>query len=134
MIELVTSVSLWELVKHAGTWVSNLKRAKQSRKLESTAALRKVVISSRKTAIYIRKQKQNPIRDIDAEGELSLLWTELSFELKDLKLDKLSERCFIKGKQWENPELADLLLLDKSDHSLEKIERIATQLLEEIEK
>lgn len=133
VIDVVTSVSLWELIKHVMSWLSNLKRANESRKKESISALRKVVLASRKTAVYIRKLNQDKVRNIDEEGELSLLWTELGFELEDLGLSKLSERCYLKGKHWENPETKNTKLLEKGDLSLDKIEAMATQLIREIQ-
>ena len=133
MIDVVTSVSLWELIKHAKSWVSNLRRAKESRKKESIGALRKVVLASRKTAVYIRKLNQSETRNIDEEGEISLLWTELGFELEDLKLNKLAERCYLKGKYWEDPDKEQSVLLDKGDMSLEKIEEMASTLIKEVQ-
>ncbi len=133
MLEVVTSISLWELTKHTASWVSNLKRAKDERKKESVNALRKVVTASRRTSIYLRKLQKNKERSIDEEGELSLLWTELGFELQDLGLTKLSKRCSIKGKHWEYPEKSDPKLLAKADVSLERMEELATQMLAEIE-
>lgn len=133
MLEVVTSISLWELIKHTASWLSNLKRAKGERKKESINALRKVVTASRRTSIYLRKLHSNSERSIDEEGELSILWTELGFELKDLGLEKLSQRCSIKGKHWEDPEKSDQKLLSKADVSLERMEELATKLLTEIE-
>ena len=133
MFEVITSISLWELTKHAASWLSNLKRAKNTRKKESIVALRKVVIASRKTSIYLRKLKENNKRSIGDEGELSLLWTELGFELKDLGLKKLSERCSFAGKHWEDPEKSDPNLLEKADVGLERMEMLAQQMLDDIE-
>ncbi len=133
MFEVITSISLWELSKHSVAWLSNLKRAKKERKKESVNALRKVVIASRKTSIYLRKLKESNKRSISEEGELSLLWTELGFELKDLGLKKLSERCSFTGKHWEDPEKSDPVLLEKADVSLERMEHLAPQMLDEIE-
>ena len=134
MLEVITSISLWELTKHTASWLSNLKRAKKERRKESVTALRKVVIASRKTSIYLRKLKESGTRSIDEEGELSLLWTALGFELKDLGLQKLSERCSLAGKHWEDPEKSDTVLLQKADASLERLELLAQELLDEIEK
>lgn len=133
MFEVITSISLWELTKHAATWLSNLTRAKKERKKESVKALRKVVIASRKTSIYLRQLKENGTRSIGEEGDLSLLWTELGFELKDLGLQKLSERCSFTGKHWEDPEKSNPGLLEKADVGLERMEQLAQQMLDEIE-
>lgn len=133
MFEVITSISLWELTKHTASWLSNLSRAKKARKKESVKALRKVVIASRKTSIYLRKLKEGSKRSVAEEGELSLLWTELGFELKDLGLQKLSDRCALTGKQWQDPDKADPALLEKADSGLERLERNALQMLEEID-
>lgn len=132
MIEVVTTVSLWELTKHAGTWIANLKRAKDERKKQSVAALRKVVTSSRQTAIYFRQFQETGERSLQKEGELSLLWTELGFELEDLGVKKLAKRCQIKGKHWENPKNSDKEYMKKADVSLDRMERIAREVLQEI--
>lgn len=132
MIEVVTAISLWELTKHAGTWIVNLKRAKDERKKQSIAALRKVVTSSRKTAIYLRQLQETGERSLQKEGELSLLWTELGFELEELGVNKLAKRCQIKGKHWENPKNSDKEYMKKADVSLERMERIAREVLKEI--
>ncbi len=133
MFEVITSISLWELTKHTASWLSNLTRAKKERKRQSVKALRKVVIASRKTSNYLRTLQAKNTPSIAEEGELSLLWTELGFELQDLGLNKLAERCSIKGKHWENPEKSDPQLLAKTDISLERLELLAEQLLSEIE-
>jgi hypothetical protein len=133
MFEVITSISLWELTKHAAAWLSNLSRAKKERKKESVKALRKVVIASRKTSIYLRGLKEKNARSISAEGELSLLWTELGFELKDLGLQKLSDRCSLTGKHWEDPEKSNPDLLEKADAGLERMEQLAQQMLDEMD-
>jgi len=80
--------------------LGNLKRAKDKRKKESIEALRKVVIAARKTSVYMRQVQETGNRSHDTEAELAVLWTELSFALQDLGVDKLAKRCYIKGKQW----------------------------------
>jgi len=134
MFEVVTAISLWELVKHTGTWVTNLKRAKDSRKKESVDALRKVVIAARQTAVYMRQLKDTGEKSHKTESELSVLWTELGFALEDLGIDKLAKRCRITGKHWADPEKMDQEYLDKADVGLEKMERLANEVLQEINK
>ncbi len=132
MIEIITAISLWELIKHTSAWVTNLKRAKETRKQQSVNALRKVVIAAQKTAIYMRLLQEGGKQSLEAEAELATLWTELSFALQDLGIDKLAKRCLIKGKQWANPTQLDKAFLDKADVGLEKMEQLANQLLSEI--
>ena len=132
MIEVVTAISLWELVKHTGSWVVNLKRAKDSRKKESVKALRKVVIAARKTSVYMRQLKDTGQRSHQVESDLSILWTELGYELDDLGISKLAKRCRIKGKHWENPGESDIEYLEKADVGLEKMEKLANEVLREI--
>ena len=134
MIEIITSISLWELVKHTFIWIRNLKRAKAKRKKESVEALRKVIIAARKTAIYVRQLKDSGTRSHEKESELSILWTELGFALEDLGIRKLAERCKIKGRHWSYPEDFDKDYLMKANVGLEKMEQLATELLSEINK
>ncbi len=132
MLELITSVSLWDLVKHAGIWISNLKRAKGERKKDSIEALRRVIIVARKTSVYVRQLNDSGTRTHDKEAELSLLWTELGFSLEDLGIKKLAKRCNLKGKHWSDPELFSREHLNKTDVGLEKMEQIASAILDEI--
>ncbi|PKI07696.1 hypothetical protein CXF78_04175 [Shewanella sp. 11B5] len=132
MIEVVTTISLWELIKHAGSWVSNLKRANDDRKKASMDALQKVVEASRKTGIYLREVEETGQINREKEGELSMLWTELGFLLERLKLEKLAEKCHIKGKHWENPVKSDKDMLSKADVGLEKVEKMALEILRDL--
>ena len=132
MFEVVTAISLWELVKHTGSWVTNLKRAKDARKKESVEALRKVVIAARQTSVYMRHLRDTGKRSHQKESELSMLWTELGFALEDLGISKLSKRCQIKGKHWADPEKTDREYLEKADVGLEKMEQLANEVLREI--
>lgn len=133
MIEILSGISLWELVKHAGSWVSNLKRAKNTRKQASIDALRKVVIAARKTSVYMRQLQETGKQSHETETELAVLWTELGFALEDLGVTKLAKRCYIKGKQWADPSQFDQDFLEKADVGLEKMEQLATQVLGEIQ-
>ncbi len=132
MIEILSEISLWELIKHAGRWVSNLKRAKDDRKKESVAALRKVIVAARRTAVYMRQLKETGKKSHRTEAELSVLWTELGFALEDLGIDKLAKRCRIKGMQWARPEKMDKKFLEKADVGLERMEQLANEVLREI--
>lgn len=132
MIEVVTEISLWELVKHSGSWVANLKRAKDARKKESIDALRRVVIAARKTSVYMRQLEETGEKSHQSEAELSVLWTELGFALEDLDIRKLAKRCRIKGKHWEHPGKMDKDYLKKADVSLVRMEQIANEVLREI--
>ncbi len=132
MVDIVTSVSLWELVKHAMTWVVNLKRASNDRKLQSVDALRKVIIAAQRTSVYLRQIKDTGIKSHQMEAELSVLWTELSFKLEDLGIESLAKRCRIKGKHWTNPDAMDGNELEKSDVGLEKMEQLANEILRDV--
>jgi len=132
MIEVVTAISLWELVKHTGSWVVNLRRAKDSRKKESMDALRKVVLAARKTSVYMRQLQDTEKHCHQSETELSLLWTELGYALSDLGIEKLSKRCLVVGKHWADPAKMEKLFLEKADVGLERMEQLANQLLKEI--
>lgn len=132
MIEVVTTISMWELIKHAGIWLRNLKNANEARKKESVKALRKVVISARKTAVYMRQLNDTGTRSHQSESEISMLWTELGFTLYDLGIIKLSKRCQIKGKYWADPTKTDKKILEKADVGLERMEQLANEVLRQI--
>ncbi len=132
MIEILTGISLWELVKHAGNWLANLKRARGARKKESIDALRKVVIAARKTSVYMRHMNATGSQSAGTEAELAVLWTELSFALQDLGVDKLAKRCHIQGRQWADPGHMDKAYMEKADIGLARMEQLANQLLAEI--
>lgn len=134
MIEVVTAISLWELVKHAGSWVANLKRANTARKQQSVEALRKVIIASQRTSVYMRQLKDTGKRSHKVESELAQLWTELGFALEDLGIDKLAKRCRITGKRWADPEKMDTAYLEKADVGLERMEQLANEVLREIKR
>lgn len=123
---------MWELVKHAGSWLNNLKRAKQARKKDSIEALRKVVLAARRTSVYMRQLNEAGARSHETEAELAVLWTDLSFALQDLGVNKLAKRCYIKGKQWADPSQMDKDYLEKADVGLEKMEQLANAVLLEL--
>ncbi len=131
MLELVSAISIWELVKHTGSWLSNLKRAKGARKQESIEALRKVILAARKTTVYMRQLKETGKACHQTEAEIALLWTELSFALDDLGIGKLAKRCRIKGRQWTDPSRLDKEFLEKADVGLERMEQLANEILRE---
>ncbi|MGB0986127.1 MAG: hypothetical protein ACPGVL_02830 [Pseudoalteromonas spongiae] len=126
----VSTKALNELFKHGSTWLVNLSRAKSARKSASVKALRKVITSSRETAVYIRQLNDtNNHRDHERERYLSMLWTELGFELEDLGINNLAKRCQIKGKHWSDPQHYHADFLQKADISLDRMERIAREVL-----
>jgi len=131
-MEALTTKVLGDLFNHGYKWLTNLRRAKTERKQESIQALRQVVTASRKTAVYIRELNDNGNRNHETETHLSLLWTELGFTLEDLGISKLAKRCQIKGKHWSDPGHYDKNFLDKADVSLDKMEKLAHELLAEI--
>lgn len=131
---IVTDIGLWELIKHLGQWLSNLNRAGEKRKQESIEALRAVILAARDTTVYVRQINDTGMQDHHEETRLSLMWTELSFRLGDLGLSKLAKRCDIKGRYWSNPDQFDTDFLNKADISLAKMEKLARQMVSEIER
>lgn len=129
MIEVLSPVALWDLIKNASRWLVNLRRASESRQEASIDALRKVVIAARKTAVYMRQLNDTSKRDYKTEADLAALWTELSFALDDLKVHKLAKRCLINGKQWADPTSMSEEFLAKADVGLDRVEQLASQLL-----
>lgn len=133
MADLLTPAAIWTLIKNASQWLVNLRRASKNRQLESIAALRKVILAARKTAVYVRQLEDTKQRHYTTEDELARLWTELSFLLEDINVSKLAKRCSINGKQWADPKSMDEDFLDKADAGLERIEQLANQLLTQLE-
>jgi hypothetical protein len=128
-MELSTDVSLWALIRHASRWLGNLRRAGQTRLSESRAALRGVIVASRRTRAYLRSVEETGRKDHKQEAELSALWSELGFALQDLGLSKLAKRCDITGRYWSDPGTFDEAFLEKADVGLERMERLALELL-----
>ena len=131
-MDILGSVSIWEILKHVRSWLANLDRASKERKQQSIRALREVVIASRETAVYIRQMQDTGSRNHETEAHLSVLWTALGFELQDIGIDKLAKRCQIKGKEWANPDHYDTDFLKKADVSLERMEKLANEILLQI--
>jgi hypothetical protein len=131
-MDVITSKILWEILKHAKSWLTNLDRASNERKEQSVRAVRNVIAALRETAVYIRSMKDTGNRNHDTEAYLSVLWTELSFSLQDIGITKLAKRCQIKGKNWANPNHYDQDFLEKADISLESMEKLANAILVQI--
>ncbi len=123
---------LRELFRHAGTWLANLRRAGRERKRQSVQALRRVITAARETAVYLRRVGDTGRRDYPTEARLAVLWTELGFALEDLGVGRLAKRCSITGKQWSRPGHYDEAFIHKADVSLERMERIAREILGEM--
>ena len=130
-MEPISSSTLYDLFRHGLQWLGNLRRARQGRIEESVQALRKVITAARETAVYLRQLKTTGKPDHQVERHLTLLWTELGFALQDLGIPKLAKRCQITGARWADPGRFDKGFLDKADVSLEKMEKLARQLLAE---
>lgn len=131
---VMTAVEWLDLLTHVKQWVSNLLRARTKRKAESKKALRSVLLAVRETEIYVRKLKEGGKKSIKAEEKLSMRWTNLSFLLEDLKLEKLAKRCEIKGRYWANPSRYDSDFLNKAGTRLPEVERVAVLALAEIDR
>lgn len=131
-MDTITAGLLWEILKHARSWLANLDRAGKERKEQSVRAVRDVITASRETAVYIRQMKETGNRCHDTEARLSVLWTELGFALQDIGINKLAKRCQIKGKHWANPNHYDQDFLQKADISLDKMEKLANEILIQI--
>jgi hypothetical protein len=129
MMEPISSNTLYGLFRHGLQWLNNLRRARKGRIEESVQALRQVITAARETAVYLRQLKETRKPDHQVERHLTLLWTELGFTLQDLGIDKLAKRCQITGARWADPGRFDKAFLEKADVSLERMERLATQLL-----
>lgn len=131
-MENISARLLWDIFKHARSWLANLHRAGDRRKQQSIQALRSIILASRETAVYMRFMNESGIRSQETESHLSLLWTDLGFALQDLGIEKLAKRCQISGKHWADPEHYDEEFIQKADISLERMEQLAKQILHEI--
>jgi len=131
-MDVITTKILWEILKHAKSWLTNLDRASNERKEQSVRAVRNVITALRETAVYIRSMKDTGNCNHDTEAHLSILWTELSFALQDIGINKLAKRCQIKGMLWANPNHYDQDFLQKADISLESMEKLANEILVQI--
>jgi hypothetical protein len=125
---------LWELFKHARSWLANLSRAGERRKRQSMEALRGIIIAARQTAVYLRRLEESGRRDHETEQGLSVRWTQLGFQLEDLGINRLAKRCQIAGKHWSDPGHYDRDFLEKADISLDRMERLATEILHQIKR
>ena len=132
LMNVITDIGLWELIRHLKRWLTNLRRAGTDRKKESTDALRAVILASRNTAVYVRRLKDTGKQDHQQEALLSEMWTALGFRLSDLGLPALAKRCDLKGRYWSDPGQFDSDFLDKADVGLEKMERLARQLVADV--
>lgn len=128
----ITPNLLWETLKHVRSWLANLDRASKERKGQSVRAVRDVITASRETAVYIRRMKDTGTRNHDTEAHLAVLWTELGFALEDIGIHKLAKRCQINGKHWAEPNHYDQDFLQKADVSLDRMERLANEILVQI--
>lgn len=133
MPELTTQI-LWELFKNGVTWLTNLKRASSTRKRESQKAVRKIITTAQETTVYMREMTETGKRNYGREARLSNHWTTLSFDLRDLGIHKLAKRCQIKGKYWSDPNHYDAQFIERADVSLERMERLAREILADIER
>lgn len=121
----ITAADLIGVLTHVKKWISNLRRAGKERKAESRKALRSVILAVRETEIYIRQIKDGGNKSIQTERALSLRWTELSFELEDIGLTKLANRCRVTGKYWADPTGFDQTFLDEFAARLNQIEQLS---------
>jgi hypothetical protein len=129
------SASEWfAIFTHVKKWVRNLSRAKNERKEESKEALRAVIKAVRETRLYLRDLREGGKKSIEKERELSMLWTNLSFDLKDLSLKKLADRCNSLGSYWADPDDFDEAFLDRAGNRLPDIEELAEASLKDLEK
>lgn len=133
-MEAITGPGLWALVKHLKQWLLNLHKAGAARKAESIKALRAVIVAARHTSVYVRRLNESGGQDHAEEARLAAMWTDLGFQLADLGLAKLAKRCDIKGRYWADPAQFDGDFLDKADVGLERMERLARQMVAEIER
>ena len=128
------SPSEWlAIITHVKKWVANLSRAKTERKKQSNKALRAVIKAVRQTKIYLRHLRDGGKKSIEKERKLSMLWTGLSFDLSDIGLKKLADRCDSMGSYWADPAEFDEAFLNRAGNRLPDIEKLAEASLKDLE-
>jgi len=132
-MEGISATLLWDIIKHVRSWLANRDRAGDPRKRQSVRALRRLVTAARQTAVYMRHLEESGLQEHTFERRLAALWTDLGFELRDLGLDGLAAKCQMRGRQWVDPGRYDREFLARADSSLERIERDALEILDEID-
>lgn len=120
--------SLRELLGHLGRWLGALRGAGEARREASRRALQQVVLAVRETSVHGAALAAGSL-DSATRVQLTRLWTELSFTLDELKLDKLAKRCRLLGQQLADPVHTDAALLAAAGARLSEIERQARALL-----
>lgn len=120
------------LTTHLLKWVANLRRAGNSRKVESRESLERVILAVRKTSIYCSSLEDGGEKNYNIETEISMEWTQLAMELERLGLCALAKKCRVKGWYWEDKGRFDEQFLEKAQVSFNQVESLATQLLREI--
>lgn len=127
-MDLLTTPSLRELLGHLGRWLGALRGAGEARRLASRRALQQVVLAVRETSVHGPALAAGSL-DSATRVQLTRLWTELSFTLDELGLDKLAKRCRLLGQQLADPAHTDAALLAAAGVRLSEIERQARALL-----
>jgi hypothetical protein len=120
------------LLTHIVRWLANLGRANDARKQASITAVREVILVARRTATYLRHVEQTGQQDVKQEQDLAERWTKLGFSMQDLGLSKLAKRCDIRGRAWADPQQFTPEFMQKADVSLESIEKLATQAINDV--
>ena len=141
---------LLNTINHIKSWLINLQRAKNERKIKSMDALQSAVIAVWETMIYLCKipnpGKQSAEIDkklVERGVKLSNFWLELSHNYTELKLDKLSKYCKELGQFWKDPKIfrfnktknASVYRkedLERLKARLEETEQIANKILDEL--
>lgn len=132
MLDPITANAVSALIKHVLSWLTNLRRAGDPRKKESLKALNKVIVAVRKTSVYSRaREAENAV--LTVEAELVVLWTELSFELQSLGLNKLAKKCDVLGRYLAAPENFSKEWLEQAEVGLEAVEQLAIRVKAEIQ-
>ncbi|MFT3848765.1 MAG: hypothetical protein QM739_08800 [Propionivibrio sp.] len=129
---LTTPATAKEIASHVVKWLVNLNRAGEERKLQSLRAVNKVVSLARMTRAYARGLKVGE-QDFNTEANLAGQWSELAFELKQLKLHALAKKCDLKSRYWADPEQFSPDFLAEADISFDTVERLAREMSVRIE-
>ena len=127
LLEAIAAITAKEVVSHIVKWLVNLKRAGGERQQQSQHAVNRVASLVKKTLAYSRGLKLGK-QDFVAEADLSGNWSDLSFELADLKLHALAKKCDVMSRYWSNPEQFPPGFLAEADISFETFSSVVRDL------
>lgn len=100
MVEPTVAFTLFDKVLTA---IGLLREGKKQRSEKTDQALLALYAALNETKAYLQQRKEGAARDQQREFALASLWHRASIPLRELDTE-LSERCFLKGGYWMEPD------------------------------